>query len=762
MPSPVSRDLQQLLQEQRKQAAQLKRQHDRDLQLQQQQWRKEDLALRQQQRSQEQMVRLGQQSARQRLSQSQQSSRSVLEGLVKRSAVAGLSAKMMIPVLKGTGEWQKLSRSHQDTLQRAVAGGVNTSDEMLRHIESRDKKDRQRQSRLHQDERRTVAEHHEQERLAARHKAEQSRGALRGMLGSESLAQGTRHGQEQLRLRQQQQERHRQAARASAPANLAASNGMALGQGILSQMGLGGLASPQTAAATIALKAFTFAVQQGDKAIQRYNQTLQIDSQTGKLEANPVTRERLLREERRQENGIMGSLKNRFIELSADTTKTFTGKTISRRPLYGEEGYRAKEDTSREAYDRYRKGHANMPRFLRWMHGISNQAMSYEQFVEERKGGQQVDLETFEARQARQFAGQYAATEFRGHRAVGGLRLEETRLRAGAEASFGQRASGYGLTLGAANERSKAIGQLGQGAPYNRARAIEDVTREIGMREQQARASMEGQLRQRALGAQLVESQGQEGFYRGKFGQAMQGEKQAVDKVNAAVKENQANKDILRLADAALAATERRKQAEDSLLQSQMRSLSLRKQSEQDSLQTQEQLHKIAVSTLQANRQAQEQVQRERQQSTERLGLMHPMQQRTLLGVARKIQQRGIGAATQNEIRLMQQNRDIFGNVLQKIGTQRGTALMDEFRKIPMLGLDNREQALKKQEVMLKQHIEAKIVIDHQSLGDQLAHKVLEPLQAAIAQEMARLQHEITGVDMQRWTQRRAQFGGKQ
>jgi hypothetical protein len=213
---------------------------------------------------------------------------------------------------------------------------------------------------------------------------------------------------------------------------------------------------------------------------------------------------------------------------------------------------------------------------------------------------------------------------------------------------------------------------------------------------------------------------------------------------------------VNRLADVAAAASERRKAAEEGLMGAQRQTLELRKQGEQALLQTQQQQFGLSQQRLQSVKAQIEAEKQSRMASTESLGLAHPAQQRAILGVARKIQQGR--QLTQREIEFAGSHRDIFGNALQRIGTQRGQGLMNQLRQMPALGLDNRMNALQKEAVKIQQDIAVRLEIDERSLTDQIANKISGPLQQAIAQLQMRFQAEMRDLEQRLGSQRRTLF----
>lgn len=501
--------------------------------------------------------------------------------------------------------------------------------------------------------------------------------------------------------------------------------------GIAGQSPFGGFLSK----ATVALAAFTTAVKAAATITEMHYAGMQFNPTTGTSESNIVGENRAFKKKQRAPSWM----------------NFWQG---------GEAEYRREGDSSRADYEKYRQQQGNaIHRFGRWVTGDKSNPMTYEQFQLNARSGTRQDYMNFEARQGISIAGQESSAESSRISGKFGLRSEMTRLESEAKAAQGMRRAGYGIQAGAAGARSVALAGLAKNATYNRAEQFGDISRQIGMRESLLHIGAEGKFKQQAIGTQIEQSEAQARHQEGRFGRAKKEEQKALADVKNAQELKLTNEEINRLADVAAGAAERRRAAEEAMMEAQRRTIELRKSGEQAVLQTQQQEHALLKSNLDAVTKQREALKLQRQQSTERLGLLHPMQQRTILGVARKIQQHGIGSASQGEIRLMQQHGDVFGNVLQKIGMKRGGGLMDQLKAMPVLGLQNREKALEKQAMQLKQEINARIVIDENSLSDQLVKKISPEVHKAIKQIEEQFNNRINAMWNQFNAQRRANYG---
>lgn len=103
-------------------------------------------------------------------------------------------------------------------------------------------------------------------------------------------------------------------------------------------------------------------------------------------------------------------------------------------------------------------------------------------------------------------------------------------------------------------------------------------------------------------------------------------------------------------------------------------------------------------------------------------------------------------------------HNDIFGNVLQKIGAERGAPLMDALRKMPALGLGNRMKALEQQEVKVKNEIVAHVKLDDKGITDALVRGVRPEIEKLKSLFQMQLKNEMEKLRLERQTQARVQF----
>jgi hypothetical protein len=533
------------------------------------------------------------------------------------------------------------------------------------------------------------------------------------------------------------------------------------GGGLLGMAGFGGMLS----GATAALTAFTVAVKAAAAANELHYKSLEYNPNSGTVEENSVTRMR-----ERDRTLRASSVWNLWGAISAPQEAQLKGAgfaaTRENYQRYLEHGL-----TSQGGLPGGRRLLADQTRWGRFKEWLTPKSalekaqkerasnMSYEQFQQMfGASDKNKELREFQARQELSFAPREASAQAAALRALGGLRMDYARTSAETHATLGMRESSYGITHAAGQARGAALTAIGQNPLYKRETQIEDVNRQIGMREALLRIGAQGHYRQQTIAVQLAEAQQQAGHHRQNYGTAQKAEAAAKASVETARKEQLGGEEIDRRAQLALAATERRKQAEDSLLEAQRQSLALRKQGEREILQTQEQQHAVLQQNLDAVTKQLEQEKRSKMQTQERLGLLNPMQHRAILGVANKLQKGG--PITQREISFMQQHGDIFGNALQKIGSARGGGLMAALRQMPVLGLDQREKSLAEQKVKLEQEIKATVVLDAGSVTDRLVKAVRPEIENLMAQTEAQLRQEMERIAYQRWAHQRSLFPG--
>jgi len=340
--------------------------------------------------------------------------------------------------------------------------------------------------------------------------------------------------------------------------------------------------------------------------------------------------------------------------------------------------------------------------------------------------------------------------------------MELTRIKAEAASALGMRRADVGIETGAHAARLANITGARAISGYGRESQIEDVNRQIGMREALLKAGAGGHFRQQVIDAQLAESEKQQQFHGQRLGQARGLEQKALADVASAEKKNLPWEEQNRLTDIATAAAEHRKAAQEALTQAEQRSIEPRKQGEANILQTLQQQGDVLKNNLSTIK-GQIQAERMRKQGLqESLGLMNPMKLRTALGISRKLKA-GM-PVQQRELEFMQGMPGVFGTQLQKIGAANaahGPSAQMIRELMQNTGQGKREQELHRQETKLALAIENKIVIDEKSLTQQIAEKLVGPINQAIAQLEQKYKDGMAKVGNQARGQQRAAFGGQ-
>lgn len=158
---------------------------------------------------------------------------------------------------------------------------------------------------------------------------------------------------------------------------------------------------------------------------------------------------------------------------------------------------------------------------------------------------------------------------------------------------------------------------------------------------------------------------------------------------------------------------------------------------------------------------------RQREQEKERvrgqresMGLLHPMDVRTALGIARK-HNAGM-PLTQREIGYMQQHSDVFGEQVRQIGAQRYNAndamgqMLRELTQRTGAGSKARLQALDKEQ--LKVDAQMKVAVEFGSTEELM--KQLGPALTQLQEQIkAQTQQQIQRFQNQLWLQRQATLG---
>ncbi|HTU22507.1 MAG TPA: hypothetical protein VMG10_31000 [Gemmataceae bacterium] len=532
-----------------------------------------------------------------------------------------------------------------------------------------------------------------------------------------------------------------------------ASGGTALGEGIAGLFGLSATLTGPLAAATAALTAFSAAVKTAEYSTKLYYGSLEFNRASGKAESNPVTRRRMEQEENRKA-GPMWRLGEKLL-------LGWTGKPTE----LGEGAYREGGPDTDQAYEEYldtkfRKVPQWALKLRGWMWGKqSTVPMTRRQFSEHQKSGYQAAFETFQAHQERLFAPQEAAAQFGKDREINTLKMEQERVEAEARLAVGMRATGQRLTIESGAMRRQAIGAAAKNPLYGREQQIEDINRQIGVRQAYLRATAQGKFQQQGIAAQLRENQAQTGDYRQRYEAAMKEEKAAREKIADAEKENVGGQEVLRLSELALAVAEKRKAAEEALIASQRQGMALRREGEQAILHTQEQQREILRGNLETTQHQIEAEKRREQGLKEHLGLLHPQAIRTAVGVLRKY--KGGQQLTMGEIGFMQQHTDLFGKQLEQIGRQRATqgpmaGMIQELMQGTNQGA--RRQVLEKQELAIKQQITIAAKLDVGNLSQTLHQALAKPIEEMMKQLKIQLTNEINRLKLERSAQQRALF----
>jgi hypothetical protein len=299
------------------------------------------------------------------------------------------------------------------------------------------------------------------------------------------------------------------------------------------------------------------------------------------------------------------------------------------------------------------------------------------------------------------------------------------------------------LTAEGGSRRLAAIEYAGRNPLYNREQQIEDYHRQIGMQQELMAVKGRSYLRQKSLHTEALLSSQQAHKHAADLA-GIQTQLSAKEEEHEAYRRGggQNEQKKLQLAEQLRSLDDQRKAATEAMTAAEERTLNLRKAGELEIRASMQQQAEILRSNLETVQRARQEMARQRQQSTEQLGLMHPMQQRTLMAIGMKIQ-RG-QALTMPELVQAQQHRDIFGNWLQREGMKRGAPVMDFFRGLSELGLGAREKEMEKRELELKQQIQIKLEVDAtEALTEQLKKTLLPEVQNLMSQAVQAIKDEM-------------------
>ncbi|HEY7330148.1 MAG TPA: hypothetical protein VH592_21100 [Gemmataceae bacterium] len=513
----------------------------------------------------------------------------------------------------------------------------------------------------------------------------------------------------------------------------AAGSGLIQATGQIPGMGpIAGAAGPWGVATAGIAALSKMAIDKIQRDTDRYYAALSYNVRTGKAEANPVTLEEQKQERQRHYGAGLQLADKLFHFLQGQGFKT----------EYGEENYRKDRDSSDRAYAEFVRGGGSMTRA---------------QFNLSRMSGRRREYRAFQAQQELQFGPREVALESVERNGKYRLEREEEQIRAEQRAARSIRDTQNRLAIQGGAARMGVINQVAGRPSYNREAEIEDKLRQIEMRRSLSETGAVGQARQRTIAEQLRVATRQEestgSLYRGSLGK----EAEMRAEHEKAINQNLGPKEIERTANLWRAAVEETKRLEQDVMAAQERTLAIRKEGEQAIRDQMQKEQEILRGNLEMVQRQQESLRRKQIQDTEHLGLAHPMEQRQILRIAQK-EQRG-QRITWREQQFEQQHSDIFGNVLQRRGTERGQPIMDQLRKLPVLGLQNRQKELEKQEIKIRQEIVAHVQGMDKSLTDALT-KALAPEFRKIAKQFdTELKNELDRLRLERSQQGRAQFG---
>ncbi|HTU21794.1 MAG TPA: hypothetical protein VMG10_27395 [Gemmataceae bacterium] len=175
-PTPISKALQGLLEQQKRDAERQRQEHRRDEMRSNQQWQQRQQWQRQEQYAQRESLRLTQQSTKQ---------------MLKQHASLGLPGSVMMQLVKqDRALWSKLNQQQRKVLENAATRGA-TGGELYRLLQLQQRKERHHQQQLQQ-----------QPRLAERLQAGEMRGHLRGAHRAQAAGLADQHGQARAEVRE--------------------------------------------------------------------------------------------------------------------------------------------------------------------------------------------------------------------------------------------------------------------------------------------------------------------------------------------------------------------------------------------------------------------------------------------------------------------------------------------------------------------------------------------------------------------------------
>lgn len=508
----------------------------------------------------------------------------------------------------------------------------------------------------------------------------------------------------------------------------------AVGRGALGMFGLGGLAGgPAMAGATAALIAFRGAVQAATEATNLHYASLQ-RGPTGAVEENVVNRAIAVQRKARDTNPLTAWLYNRALAL--------TGRS---KPTFGEEGYYAEGDISSRAYMRD-------PRNL-----------TREQFNLAQMSGARRDYLNFVAQQ------NVGLTSARGSILMGGMaerRALENRMAGftgGMLGAAGLRRAQYGTISQFGGLHEAAIAGTEGMAGYTREAQLADIGRQLAFQQQQQQIAAQGAASLVGTNLQLGGAEAHEAGMRNAAGIALAREGRADSELKRVQKGKLGIDAELRAAHELQAAIEQRKQIEQSLQEAQKQTLDLRQQKEQQILAIQQQQHQAVQAQLQAVNQAIQAEQNRKKALNQGLALMHPMQLRTMRGIAQKA---AAGRPlTVHEIGFMQAHQDVFGGQLQEVAARRmqnpftAAAIADINR---LTGQGRREQGLQQERLKLENEIRLQVQFDEASIARAMVEKVEPALRNILLQIDTLIDVRLRQVEHGGYIQRRAQFPTQQ